>query len=241
MNQQLSYIVFSDFDGTIAVDDIGDAVFEHFADVDSCHNSFAAYRRGEISARECWRRGFASMKPVTRDEFTRFVLTKRIDPSFKSFVEYCRGKNIEVHILSDGFDAYINPILQREQLDFLPCYANELRFNNDRTVTPVFPFTDAECPWCAHCKRNRMLMHSGEHHVIVYIGDGISDQCPVQYADIVFAKDSLVRFCETHNITFHRFTTYAHVLAKFRTIVETAKPKKRRVAELARKEIFLME
>lgn len=241
MNHSLTYIVFTDFDGTIAVEDIGDAIFERFGDVHECSESFAAYRRGEINARECWRRGFATMKQVTQDQFTRFILSKRIDPSFSRFVEYCRDARIDVHVLSDGFDAYIVPILEREGLDFLPRFSNELQFNDDGTVTPQFPYTDAECPRCAHCKRNHMLTHSGEEHVIVYIGDGVSDRCPAQYADIVFAKNALVPFCEANNITFHRFETFGDVLAKFRSIVETAKPKKRRTAELARRDIFMME
>lgn len=241
MTQQLSYIVFTDFDGTIAIDDVGDAVFEQFGDLKICGESFDAYRRGEITARECWRRGFASMKQMSKKDFTDFVLTRKIDQSFPAFVEYCKSKEIAVHVLSDGFDAYIDPILRRDHLDFLPCFSNELKFNSDDTVTPVFPFTDAECPRCANCKRNHMLTKSGESNVIVYVGDGVSDQCPVQFADVVFAKGSLVKFCETHNITFHRFESFADILKKFRSIVETTKPKKRRTAELARKEIFMME
>lgn len=241
MVRTLSYIVFTDFDGTIAVNDIGDAIFEQFGDVKVCIESFEAYRRGEINARECWRRGFSSMGRVTKDEFTRFAVSQKTDRSFPLFVDYCRGKKIDVHVLSDGFDAYIDPILERENLGSLPRFSNELRFNEDMTVTPLFPFTDAECPRCANCKRNHMMTRSGEDHVIVYIGDGISDRCPVQFADIVFAKGSLVTFCETNNITFHRFETFDDVLARFRSIVETAKPKKRRVADLARKDVFMME
>lgn len=86
-----------------------------------------------------------------------------------------------------------------------------------------------------------MLTRSNDDQVIVYIGDGISDRCPVQYADIVFAKDSLVSYCETHNITFHRFNDFSDVLKKFRELVETKKPRKRRTAELARKDIFMGE
>ncbi|MBI2428073.1 MAG: MtnX-like HAD-IB family phosphatase [Ignavibacteriales bacterium] len=241
MTHPLSYIVFTDFDGTIAVNDIGDAIFEQFGDVKVCLESFDAYRRGEINARECWRRGFTSMRSVTKDEFIRFALTQSTDRSFPIFVDYCRSLKIDVHVLSDGFDAYIDPILEREHLGSLPRFSNELRFNGDKTVTPLFPFTDSECPRCANCKRNHMLTRSGEEHVIVYIGDGVSDRCPVQYADIVFAKGSLVAFCESNNITFHRFETFDDVLTKFRSTVETAKPKKRRNAELARKDIFMME
>lgn len=241
MDQNLSYIVFTDFDGTIAINDVGDAIFERFGDAGVCLESFQAYRRGEINARECWRRGFTSMKSVTKKEFTRFALTQKTDRSFPLFVDYCRSMKIDLHMLSDGFDAYIDPILEREELGALPRFSNELRFNDDKTVTPLFPFTDAECPRCANCKRNHMMTRSGEEHVIVYIGDGVSDRCPVQYADIVFAKDSLVTFCETNNITFYRFETFDDVLTKFRSIVETAKPKKRRAAELARKDIFMTE
>lgn len=241
MNENLSYIVFTDFDGTIAVNDIGDAVFDRFGDVDVCSKFFEQYRNGSIDARECWRKGFASFCPVTKEEFTSFALSQSIDGHFKSFVEFCSGKNISVTVLSDGYDAYIDPVLKREGLDSLQRFSNRLQFNDNGTVEPIFPFTDAECIRCANCKRNHILTRSSENHVIVYIGDGISDRCPVQFADVVFAKDSLVNYCETHNITFHRFEDFSDVLKSFRTIVETKKPRKRRTAELARKDVFMTE
>lgn len=241
MNAPLKYIVFTDFDGTIATNDVGDAMFEHFGDMSVCSDSFASYRRGEISARECWIRGFRSMRPLRRQEFVDFASSQSIDPGFRPFVDYCASRNIEVNVVSDGFDAYIDPVLTRERFTDLPRFMNRLVFHPDGSVTPLFPHTDAECERCANCKRNHMLTRSNDSNVIVYIGDGISDRCPVRFADVVFAKDSLVSFCETNNITFHRFETFADVLAKFRSIVETTKPKKRRTAELARKEIFMME
>ncbi len=241
MSEDLSYIVFSDFDGTIAVNDIGDAMFERFGDVDVCAESFEQYRNGHIDARDCWKKGFASISSVTKDDFTRFAHSQAVDLHFRTFVEFCSEKNISVTVLSDGYDAYIDPVLKREGLDWLARYSNRLKFNDNGTVEPIFPYTDAECIRCANCKRNHILTKSGDNNVIVYIGDGISDRCPVQFADIVFAKDSLVGFCETHNITFHRFENFADVLKVFRAIVETKKPRKRRTAELARKEVFMME
>lgn len=238
---RLTYTVYTDFDGTIAVQDIGDAMFEQYGDLKICTESFDAYRNGIIDGRECWRRGFRSMAPVTREEFTAFALRQPTDRSFKSFVEFCEGQSIPVTVLSDGFDAYIEPVLKRESLERLPRFTNRLHFHHDGTVEPEFPYTDANCPRCANCKRNHLLTRSGDDEVIVYIGDGISDRCPVQYADVVFAKDSLVAFCETHNITFYRFENFSDVLKKFKSIVEGKKPRKRRTAELARKEIFIGE
>lgn len=241
MIHQFSYTVFTDFDGTIAVDDIGDAMFVRFGDVDACTKSFDAYRTGRIDARDCWRQGCATMTSVTKPEFTQFALSHSADVHFKSFVEFCEQKNIPVTVLSDGYDAYIDPVLEREGLDRLVRFSNRLQFNDDGTVEPVFPYTDADCIRCANCKRNHLLTRSNDSQVIVYIGDGISDRCPVQYADIVFAKDSLVSFCETHNITFHRFGNFSDVLKTFRAIVETGRPRKRRIAELARKDVFMGE
>lgn len=241
MTQPLSYIVFTDFDGTISRKDVGDAMFEYFGDISACNDSFASFLRGEITAQQCWREGCGSMRPLSRNEFLEFALGHTVDPAFSSFVDYCASRTIPVHIVSDGFDAYIDPILEREGLQHLSRFTNHLDIRDDGSVSPAFPHTDAECNRCANCKRNHLLTLSSDNNVIVYVGDGISDRCPVQYADIVFAKDSLVSFCETHNITFHRFGSFDDVLSKFRTIVETAKPKKRRTAELARKDIFMTE
>ncbi|MDP1676680.1 MAG: MtnX-like HAD-IB family phosphatase [Bacteroidota bacterium] len=241
MSENLSYIVFTDFDGTIAVNDIGDAMFNRFGDIDVCTESFEQYRNGEIDARDCWKKGFASIPSVTKDDFVTFAYSQSVDLHFKTFVEFCSEKNISINVLSDGYDAYIDPVLKREGLDWLPRFSNRLQFNDDGTVEPIFPYTDAECKRCANCKRNHLLTKSSDDNVIVYIGDGISDRCPAQFADIVFAKDSLVSFCETHNITFHRFENFSDVLKNFRMMIETKKPRKRRTAELARKDVFMME
>lgn len=241
IQKALTYTVFTDFDGTIAVNDIGDAMFEKFGDLEICSKSFQEYRSGMIDARDCWRRGFATMPPVTKEQFTQFALQQPADASFKLFVEFCEEKRIPVTVLSDGYDAYIEPVMERELLGHLPRFTNTLQFNADGSVEPVFPYTDAECYRCANCKRNHLLTRSGDDQVIVYIGDGISDRCPVQYADVVFAKDSLVAFCESRNITFHRFNDFSDVLKHFRPMVEQAKPRKRRTAELARNSVFLGE
>jgi 2,3-diketo-5-methylthio-1-phosphopentane phosphatase len=241
MQNPLTYTVFTDFDGTIAVHDIGDAMFERFGDIGICSKSFQEYRSGAIGARDCWRKGFATMPPITREVFTEFALQQPADAHFREFVEYCEAHQIPVTILSDGFDAYIEPVMERESLERLPRFTNRLQFNADGSVEPIFPYTDAECSRCANCKRNHLLTRSSDDQVIVYIGDGISDRCPVQYADVVFAKDSLVAFCETQNITFHRFNDFSEILKVFRPMVETARPRKRRTAELARKSVFMGE
>ena len=239
MRDELSYIVFTDFDGTITHNDIGDTMFEVFGNPEKCSEAFRETRDGKIGMPEGWRRSCATVEALSVAAFDSFVELQTIDTGFHRFEQYCASKSIPIHILSDGFDLYIRRVLDREQLSHLPFYSNELIIDAGGTLTPHFPFTDAECAMCANCKRNHLLTKSGDDSVIVYIGNGSSDQCPAKYADVVFAKESLLTYCERENITYHRFESFDDVLSKFKAIVETGRPRKRRTAELARKDIFM--
>jgi 2-hydroxy-3-keto-5-methylthiopentenyl-1-phosphate phosphatase len=239
MTDELSYIVFTDFDGTITRTDIGDAMFKVFGNPEKSSEAFRENLEGKIGMSESWRRSCATVESLSRATFDSFVHCQEIDGSFHRFERYCAEKSIPIHIVSDGFDLYIRHVLDREHLNHLPFYSNQLVIQADGTITPQFPYTDSECILCANCKRNHVVTKSGEENVIVYIGNGHSDQCSSRYADIVFAKGSLLTYCERENITYHRFETFDDVLSKFKSIVDGARPRKRRTAEMARKEIFM--
>jgi 2-hydroxy-3-keto-5-methylthiopentenyl-1-phosphate phosphatase len=81
-----------------------------------------------------------------------------------------------------------------------PVYSNKLRFTKDGLI-PHFPFMNKKCRTCGHCKASNLLSHAGEKDsFVVYIGDGHSDICPAQYADIVFAKEALLEHYRTKPI-----------------------------------------
>lgn len=234
------FIIFTDFDGTITLNDVGDKLFQKFGNEIEMENLFNNYISGKISETECWTEGCKLLTEINYDNFRNFILEQKIDQSFKNFYNFCQNENIPLIILSGGFNQYIKIILEKENLT-LPFFANDLIFKNDETVFPKFDFTDETCVKCANCKRNHIITKSSEEQIIVYIGNGYSDFCPAKYADIVFAKDSLVRFCEMENITFKRFDNFNDLLEKFKNIIENEKPKKRKSAELLRKEVIMME
>ena len=231
MSEPLSYIVFTDFDGTITLRDIGESLFRVFGDPEHVVTS--------QGAEAYWRSTCETVTSLTPEVFDSFLEDQEIDGSFRRFEELCSRNGIPIYILSDGFDVYIEQVLRRERLSHLPFFSNHLSIGRDGSVVPEFPYTDAECIMCANCKRNHLLTRSGENHVIVYIGNGQSDCCPARYADLVFAKETLLRFCERENITYHRFETFADVAKKFEELIASGKPRKRRTAELARKDLFM--
>ena len=232
--------VFSDFDGTIAVEDVGGGIFKAFVG-EKAHDIVRHYLDGTISAREYLTRECEAVESVTPSELEKFVDQFTLDPAFGAFKEFCRHRSIPVVILSDGLDFYVERLLRTHGFGDLPLFSNHLEFvrNGDTMkMVPSFPYTDAECPHCGNCKRNHLLTLAGDDDIIVYIGDGISDRCPVRYADIVFAKGKLIRHCQEQNITYHEFRNFNDIERRFELILQRKRIRKRREAEMARREVF---
>lgn len=232
--------IFSDFDGTIAAEDVGDRLSRRFAGP-QVSEIIGQYQNGSITARECLTRKCESVESATEFEVEQFIDQFLLDPTFKGFVEFCRGRDIPLVVLSDGLDVYVKRLLKNNGFADLAYLSNHLEFVLSGAATklvPSYPYTDAECHLCGNCKRNHVLTLSADDDIIVYIGDGISDRCPVRYADIVFAKGSLIRYCQEQNITYHEFRNFNDVLQRLELILQRKRIKKRREAEMARREVF---
>jgi 2-hydroxy-3-keto-5-methylthiopentenyl-1-phosphate phosphatase len=232
--------IFSDFDGTIATEDVGDRLSRRFAGL-QVEEIIGYYRDGSINARECLTRKCEAVETATQDEVGQFIDEFSLDPTFKGFVEFCQGRDLGLVILSDGLDFYVERLLRNNGFGGLSFYSNHLEFVLSGAVTklvPSFPYADAECHLCGNCKRNHLLTLSADDDIIVYIGDGISDQCPVRYADIVFAKGSLIPYCQEKNITYHEFRNFDEVIQRLELTLQRKRVKKRREAEMARREVF---
>jgi 2-hydroxy-3-keto-5-methylthiopentenyl-1-phosphate phosphatase len=237
--------VFVDFDGTITESDVGNAFFLRFGG-EVCNALVKEYREGKISAAECFRREIAAINTLNRVELDSFLESQRIDPTFNDFIAFCRSYGIEFHIASDGLDYYIQRILEARSITGVSIYSNLLQVspgdaNGRSTLAISFPFPDADCGICACCKRNIMLTHAGEEDVIAYVGEGFSDRCPVRYADIVFAKDSLQTFCQQQNISYYVYESFADVVARLKELLARKRLRKRHRAELLRRELFTSE
>ena len=232
--------IFSDFDGTIAVEDVGNRLFRMFGGAQA-NEIVRHYLDGSITARTCLTKECEAVEGATLREVEQFIDKFSLDLTFKGFVEFCRGRDIPLVVLSDGLDFYVERLLKNDGFGDLPFFSNHLEFVLSGAVTklvPSFPHTDAECLLCGNCKRNHLLRLSADDDIIVYVGDGISDRCPVRYADIVFAKRNLIRYCQEQNVTYHEFKNFRDVIQRLELILQRKRIKKRREAEMARREVF---
>ncbi len=245
MNKRLRVNIFVDFDGTITLRDVGDAMFERFGGIRSTE-AIDRYRRGELSAVECFRTECDACGTVDKRALDAFIDAQQVDPTFADFLAFCDANGFQCWVLSDGMDHYIDRILDRRGFR-VRRFSNALEFvpageASHVTLRPSFPFTDEVCDRCACCKRNHMLTLSGDDDLIVYVGEGYSDRCPARHADIIFAKDELLRYCRSEKIPCREYGTFGDIVRHLQKL--SAAPggsrgfRKRRQAELARRAVF---
>jgi len=188
-----------DFDGTVALGDVTDAVLERFAAAD-WEAVEAAWVAGEIDAATCMRRQIALIEaPMTALE--DFLDRQELEPSFPKFAAWCRDVRIPLAIVSDGVEDFARRILARHGLDDIPLYANRLKLDAGRYAL-AHPWRERAClAGSGVCKCAIAIgADSPSRPITAYVGDGRSDRCVAAHADQVFAKDSLAAHCAERGI-----------------------------------------
>ena len=237
--------LFVDFDGTITRTDVGNLFYRTFGG-SACDELVRRFRAGEINARDCFLGEAQAMGRVIPGALDSLVDAQEIDPTFIDLVAFCRARDVDLLIVSDGLDYYIRRILRRNGCGDVPFVSNVatlLRPGEDGRVevSLAFPHADAGCDRCACCKRDIMLTRAAEEDIIAYAGEGFSDRCPVRYADIVFAKDDLQTYCQNENISYYPYAAFDDIVARLDGILDRPRVRHRARAALSRRAAFRHE
>jgi len=231
--------IYIDFDGTITTQDVGAAFLNTFGIPEEIERIVKDWIDEKITSPQSWHLMLATIPKFDEEIFNQFLSKMNIDSTFKKFVEYCKSNEIEIRILSDGLDLYIKKILARENLNDIKFYCNKTSINSERKISVQFPFGDEECKFCGNCKRNHILTTSADDDYTIYIGDGYSDKCPIEYCDFIFAKDSLLKYCEVNRITYFPFKNFDDVTRKIDELRAKKRLKKKHQAEIKRRDVYL--
>jgi len=233
--------VFVDFDGTITLEDVGEAIFRKFGEDEQVKKIIEDLLSDKISSRKCWDDLCKSVNVINKSELDEFIDSLDIDPTFIPFVKFCKEKGIEMVVLSDGFDYYIERLFKKTGLSGLKYYSNKLFVDDKGILKTEYPYFDNNSPTSANCKKNHIIDHSSDEDYTVYIGDGNSDKEAAQYCDFIFAKDGLSRFCSMEKISFYPFRDFTEVQNKLTELMLKKNLRKRHQAQLKRKSAYMAE
>ena len=196
--------VFCDFDGTISLSDTTDVILSRFA-APQWELIEEEWKRGDIGSAECMRRQIALIH-VERDILDATLDSLPIDPSFPAFVRYCETIGAPITILSDGLDYFIKRILARHHLSHLPVIANHLHIGVDGIYSMSCPHSNPACNAGAGVCKCAIISQAP---LSLFVGDGRSDFCAADSADLLFAKSTLATYCVQRGIAYtpyHRFS-----------------------------------
>lgn len=204
-----SNIIYCDFDGTITKDDYVNKFLTLFADSKWLEIE-EQWLEGKIGSRECMQKQVALIREMPIEELTQFVQSIKIDEEFINFYNHIKSIDMELIILSDGFDLFIREVLKKHNLTDIKYYSNSLIYKNNRfslefhNSNPICKSGSGTCKCLKAIEKN-----------FCYIGDGMSDVCVAKKAKLLFAKDKLQKFCDRNRINYVNFKTFNDILDYF--------------------------
>ena len=213
--------VFCDFDGTITKIDVIDYILSQLADP-AWTDIEQQWLDGSLTSKECLRKQISLLRGNGQD-IQELLSEVEIEKSFRSFSQWCISQRIPLYIVSDGLDIVIKNILYRENITVDGIWSNWFIEGNEQNKSSIaFPYT-SEHPnmQCGICKC-KVLSHTAQNTFKVVIGDGYSDRCWVNNADLVFAKAQLSEYCQNNSIKYIPFSTFDDITEHMNKI--TAQP-----------------
>jgi 2,3-diketo-5-methylthio-1-phosphopentane phosphatase len=216
----MQFSVSCDFDGTITTTDTVNALLTQFAEPEwlAIEDDWCA---GKFGSRECLARQTKLLR-IEPDRLDAFIDDVDVDPDVKGFFDDCLKMGIPVSVVSDGYDWAVRRVLSRMGIRGVPIVANRLVHLGEDRWAVLFPHTAQNCGSgvckCAAANAQAQMIH---------IGDGRSDFCVSDLADIVFAKGSLLKNRTErglHSVPFERFDEIRALLPNIADLVPVGAP-----------------
>ena len=206
-------IVVTDFDGTLAVEDVGNALCERFAGP-AWRDFDLRFVRGELSLPEA-QRGMWNLVRATLEELRAHALSVgALRAGASELFEAARASRIELVIASGGFGFYIQALLSEQLRHVRAAYYSNLEAT-ELGLRLDFPHEDLACARCAVCKGLALRRHLDNARRVLFCGDGTSDRCAVGVAPELYAVagSDLARYCRERGVAHAEFDDYRQVLA----------------------------
>lgn len=209
-------LILCDFDGTVTARDTNSALAQRFAP------GMYAGLEGKLSSRELSVRDVlsAQFEGVTAglDAVVAEALRVPFRAGFEQLLDAAQAAGVQVVLVSSGFREVIEPMLEREGLEGrVRLLANSIAF--DERGGHITWRELPTCELCGEaCKRHDVARLRAEHSAdggqVVFVGDGLSDRCGAETADLVFARDSLAHYLDERGLAYERWDDFDDITAR---------------------------
>lgn len=200
----------TDFDGTVTEKDTLYSFFETYAE-DKWKEVEQDWVKGKISSKECLIQEFNLVPDLSDSLIKEFLKSINIDKYFKDFYKLVKQENIDLYIVSDGVDYFIESILKKYNLADINIISNHGEFDGEKFIL-TFPNDN---PYCVKdsgtCKCSIINSLKNNYKKVIYIGDGVSDYCVADKADTLFAKKRLLEYCRKNMINHIPYNDFSDI------------------------------
>ncbi|KAF9380492.1 hypothetical protein CPC16_010297 [Podila verticillata] len=222
--------VFSDFDGTISLEDTGCILIDSGFGTENRQAMDMQILRHELSFLEAMNVWWGAVS-LTFAEGMDLLRPVPIDPGFIAFYNYSQKHNVPFVVVSCGLDIIIQEYLAwylGEEAANVTILANYGKVENKKWLVSYrddSPHSHDKSVCIQESKKaflNKGEKAAGQEHIIVFCGDGISDLSAAREADILFARRgrNLEKYCRTHKIPFTAFDTFDQVTATIQGLTD---------------------
>ena len=209
--------IICDFDGTVTRQDTTDWVLEHLAEP-PWRQLQDEWLAGRISGAECMR-GQIALIAGSQADLDAVLDRVELDPGFPAFVAWAEARGAPLSIASDGVDYFIARILKRYGLEHLPVTTNRLA-GTPGARRLEHPAKSENCVSGSGVCKCAVAAGPADVGPLVYVGDGRSDFCVSDRADVLFAKGALADYAADRGRPYHAFDTFHDVRRALASLAE---------------------
>ena len=211
--QRMALLV--DFDETAAEQNVAETLLKEFGG-DGWQGFRESFRNGTMNLRDYQEIAFNEIES-SLDEMGNIISELAwLRSGFQELNKYCIANEIQLSIVTNGLEFYVNALLQKAQLRNIPSYSVGVT-GPPKNLKYSYPYATEECWEWGNCKCKVLFEHRVGETKIIYAGDGRSDLCAAQQADFIFARSTLLEHCRHLGLPHLEFTDFHDVLAVIET------------------------
>lgn len=191
---KFSRVVFCDFDGTITTEDTFVSVLEKYAPEVSSRLLPIIFDR-KMTLKEGIKQTIGSIDSIYYPEITEYIARRPIHPGLTEFADFLNDLDIPLVVISGGLIDIVKAVLEEQKLinKVTAIHAAEV----DTTGKFLRVHSEFEGDTELVAKVKAMAQYPTEEKIA--IGDSVTDINMALAADVVFARDRLLRYLDAEN------------------------------------------